>query len=216
MNVFSTLRLAAACALTVAAATTHAADFNFNTAPFAGVDVSPPTRQIVGNELFVGNFSMASDRFVFDPVVFGVGSLSFFNGAAANLPSSGFNLIVLADNDNDNNAATPFNAGTAANLIAARIDAAGPGFFIYTNQGLGMNRLVFSSDLSVATADLKILARLTQPIGQDAIAAKADFGVQHFALAPVPEPETYALMLTGLMAVGWAARRKGGAGRPAA
>lgn len=215
MTIFSTLRLGAACAFALAATATVAADFNFNTAPFAGVDVSAPTRQVIGNELFIGNFSSATDRFVFDSGAFGVGSLSFFNGVAADLPAAGFNVIVLADNDNDFNPATPFNAGTAANLIASRIDQAGPGFFIYTNQGLGMNRLVFSSDLSVATGDLKIVARLTQPTGLDAIAAKADFGAQNFALAPVPEPETYALMLSGLLAVGWAARRKRATDEPA-
>ncbi|MDB5817312.1 MAG: hypothetical protein JWQ11_952, partial [Rhizobacter sp.] len=31
-----------------------------------------------------------------------------------------------------------------------------------------------------------------------------------FAVSPVPEPETYALMLGGLLAVGFVARRKGG------
>ena len=144
-----------------------------------------------------------------------MGALSFYNGSAANLPVAGFNVIVLQDNDNDNNPATAFGAGTAANLIAARIDQAGPGFFIYTNQGLGMNRLVYSTDLSVATADLKILARLTQPTGADAILAKNDFTGQNFALAPVPEPETWALMLAGLIGVGWAARRNGRAVRTA-
>ena len=80
-----------------------------------------------------------------------MGALSFYNGSAANLPIAGFNVIVLQDNDNDNNPATAFGAGTAANLIAARIDQAGPGFFIYTNQGLGMNRLVYSTVTNSAT-----------------------------------------------------------------
>ena len=199
-----------------AATSAAAADFNFNSAPFAGVDVSAPTGQIVGNELFINNFSPAGDRFVFDAGVFGVGSLSFFNGTAATLPASGFNVIVLQDNDNDNNLATAFGAGTAANLIAARINQAGAGFFIYTNQGLGVNRLDYSTNLDDPTADLKILARLTQSTGADAITAKADFGSQNFALAPVPEPETYAFMLSGLLTLGWVARRKRRATSPAA
>ena len=216
MTRFSAFRLAAACAVAFAATSAAAADFNFNSAPFAGVDVSAPTGQIVGNELFINNFSPAGDRFVFDAGVFGVGSLSFFNGTAATLPASGFNVIVLQDNDNDNNLATAFGAGTAANLIAARINQAGAGFFIYTNQGLGVNRLVYSTNLDDPTADLKILARLTQSTGADAITAKADFGSQNFALAPVPEPETYAFMLSGLLTLGWVARRKRRATSPAA
>ena len=40
----------------------------------------------------------------------------------------------------------------------------------------------------------------------------ADFsfpgGVFHFSAGPIPEPETHALMLLGLGAVGWAARRR--------
>ena len=216
MTRFSAFRLAAACAVAFAATSAAAADFNFNSAPFAGVDVSAPTGQIVGNELFITNFSPAGDRFVFDAGVFGVGALSFFNGTAATLPASGFNVIVLQDNDNDNNLATAFGAGTAANLIAARINQAGAGFFIYTNQGLGVNRLVYSTNLDDPTADLKILARLTQSTGADAITAKADFGSQNFALAPVPEPETYAFMLSGLLTLGWVARRKRRATSPAA
>lgn len=35
-------------------------------------------------------------------------------------------------------------------------------------------------------------------------------------LAPIPEPQTYALMLTGLAGVGWAARRRSGRSRRAA
>ena len=34
----------------------------------------------------------------------------------------------------------------------------GPGFFIYFNSGLDLPRLVYSTDLSDNTADLKVLA----------------------------------------------------------
>ena len=76
-----------------------------------------------------------------------------------------------------------------------------------------MNRLVYSNDLDDPTADLKILARLTFPTGPDAIAAKADFGVQNFALSTVPEPGSLALMLGGLLALRRVARGRGGVGR---
>src|SRR5262245_4180370 len=100
--------------------------FRFDTDPFAGTNVlTTPGRQFVQDELFIPNFSVTDDRFSFDPTVFGVSTqVSFFNGFAANVPTSGLNVIVLQDSDPDNDPATPFNAGVAADLIAARVDQA--------------------------------------------------------------------------------------------
>lgn len=36
----------------------------------------------------------------------------------------------------------------------------------------------------------------------------ADPGFARFSIAPVPEPETYSLMLAGLVAIGWTVRRR--------
>lgn len=168
----------------------QAATFRFDTDPFAGTTaLETPGRQVVGNELFIDNFSVANDLFSFDPVVFGVASqVKFFNGLAANLSIGGLNVIVLQDTDNDNNPATAFNAGTAANLIADRIDVAGAGFFIYFNSSLSVNRLVYSTDLSSSSADLKILARLTNPTGQAAIDTLPTFTTKNFEISAVPEP----------------------------
>ncbi len=178
----------------------NAATFRFDTDPFAGSSVlTTPGRQVVGNELFIPNFSIAEDKFSFDSSAFGVANLFFFNGLAADLPSSGLNAIVLQDSDNDNNPTTPFNAVVSADVIAAQIETPSAGFFVYFNSVLNVNRLVYSPDLSDNTADLKILARFTEPIGQAAIDALPQFTADNFeSTAAVPEPTT----MLGLLASG--------------
>jgi len=182
--------LIATAVLLSSISTAQAATFRFETDPFAGsTALTTPGRQVVGNELFIDNFSVANDIFSFDPVVFGVANqVSFFNGLAASLPTGGLNVIVLQNSDNDNDPLTAFNAGSAANLIADRIDVAGACFFIYFNSSLNLNRLVYSTDLSSSTADLKILARLTNPTGQAAIDTLPTFTTGNFEIAAVPEP----------------------------
>ena len=184
-----------------AATTTFASD------PFAGsTALATPGRQVVAtNELFLPSFNLASDTFAFEQSFFGVSApVSFFNGFAASLPLGGLNVIVLNDTDNDANPATAFNAGTAANLIAARIDTAGPGFFVYRNSSLSVNRLVYSVDLSDSAADLSVLARVTSPTGADAIALLDDFTVGNFEIVPAPS----ALALLALAGVAGIRRRR--------
>lgn len=111
-------------------------------------------------------FNIGTDVFAFASAAFGVGGIQFINTAAGNFPGSGVNTVVLQTFDNDNNPATPFGAGNAANLIANQITSPGPGFFIYFNSGLDLPRLVYSTDLSDNQADLKILARLLNLSGQ--------------------------------------------------
>ena len=137
----------------------NAATFTFDTDPFAGsTALTTPGRQIVGGEPFI-SFSIATDVFAFEPTIFGAGDqVTFANDIVGNLPTSGVNTIVLQTTDNDTNPATPFGAGNAANLIADQITLSGPGFFVYFNSGLDLPRLVFSTDLSDNTADLKVLA----------------------------------------------------------
>lgn len=170
-----------------------AATVLFNTPPFAGTTaLDTPGRQIIGNEIFVPDFDFATDAFAFDTTAFGVDSLSFQNSPAADLPPSGVNVVIVRDTDSDNDPSTPFLAGTAAGLIAAQIDTPTPGFFIYHNSNLSMSRLVYSTDLSDVTADLKVLARLTNPTGAEAIALMPTITAAHFQL--VPEPAGFALV----------------------
>lgn len=183
-----------ATAIVTFGATLSAATFNFDTDPFAGSDaLTTPGRQIVAGEPTI-TFNPSSDVFAFKLGVFGVSSLSFANNVIGSIPASGVNVIVLETFDDDANAGTAFGAGNAANLIAAQITTSGPGFFIYFNSALNLPRLVYSTDLNDNTADLKILARITNLTGQTS--ALATFTSSNFTA--VPEPSSVLLTtLTG-------------------
>jgi hypothetical protein len=157
--------------------------------------------------------------FEFDPAFFPIGgSIVSANDVIANIPTSGVNAIVLQTFDTDADPGTPFGAGTAANLIADRVTTSGAKFFVYFNSGLDVARLVYSIDLSDATADLKVLARLTNFSGQAGRDAMATLTASNFRLAAprVPEPATIALFGLGLLAVGLTRERRGSVPRASA
>jgi hypothetical protein len=186
-----------AVALLTLCSTAHASTFRFDTDPFAGTTaLTTPGRQIVAGEDFI-SFSIPTDTFSLDSTAFGVGSsVNFVNAAAANVPSAGVNVVVLQTFDDDANPLTPFAAGNAANLITSRITTSGPGFFIYFNQGLDLPRLVYSTDLSDNTADLKILARMLNLNGQDGRNTIPTFTAANFAIiSAVPEPSSFFMVL---------------------
>lgn len=205
----------AAAVLIIMSTAASANTFTFNTDPFAGTNVlSAPGRQIVTGEEFI-SFSPATDVFSLDSSVFGVGSnLNFANGSAQFLPTAGENVIVLETFDNDNNPQTPFGAGQAADLIASRVTTPGRGFFIYFNQSLALPRLVFSTDLSSNTADLKVLARMLNLNGADGQNALRTFTPANFeftnAGGNAPEPASLFLMGSALIAAACVLRRKRG------
>lgn len=190
----------------------HAAPVLFSTDPFAGsTALSTPGRQIfAGQERTLPTFSVEQDSFIFDIGAFSayaVSSLKFLNAPSNAIPGSGFNVIVLQDIDNDGAPATPFAAGTAANVIASRIDTDGAGFFIYKNSMLDVNRLVFSTNLNDANADLSVLARIASPTGQAAIDTLPRFTADNF-VATVPEPSSLALIGAGLVGVAGLRKRQ--------
>ena len=202
-----------ALALLSFASTANATTFLFNTDPFAGTTaLTTPGRQIVGGETFI-NFNIATDVFALGSAVFGVGdNVEFFNGVIGSVPTSGVNVIVLETFDNDSNPATAFAAGDAADLIAAQITTSGPGFFIYFNSNLNLPRLVFSTDLSDNTADLKILFRMVNLTGQPGRDAMPTFTESNFDFISqqeaVPEPATLLITATGLLGALRHARRR--------
>jgi hypothetical protein len=204
----------AGLALSFLLGTAQAAQTPFDVAPFQGSSANPldGTRTVFGgNERVLPGFDVGQDVFVFDRSAFNLtGPLSFASSSAGALPASGAQVIVLQDTDNDGNPATPFNAGSAANLIANALTHDGAGFFIYSNSGLGVNRLVYSTNLNIPTADLAILARIVSPSGAGARAALPGFSAGNFAVTAVPEPGSMALMALGLVAMGFLARRRRG------
>lgn len=194
-------------------ATANATTFPFNANPFAGTPVlSVPGRQIVGGESFI-SFSTATDVFSLESTVFDVGStVNFVNAPASGLPATGVNVVVLESFDDDNNALTPFGAGNAANLIASMVTQPGAGFFIYFNQSLDLPRLVYSTDLSSANADLKILARMLNLNGAAGQNQLPTFTASNFTFTTsataVPEPSTEFLVLPALGAACCYVRRR--------
>ncbi|HTV01818.1 MAG TPA: PEP-CTERM sorting domain-containing protein [Luteitalea sp.] len=200
--------LAAAASLTLGSSA-HAAAFRFETDPFAGSNAGDPGRQIVGGESFI-TFDVTRDVFSLESTVFGLTGteVNFFNGPIATLPTDGINVVVLQTFDNDNDPTTPFAAGTAANLIANQVSTPGAGFFIYFNSGLDLPRLVFSTDLSDSTADLKILFRMTNLAGQAGRDTIPRFTADNFEVTAVPEPATLALLALGMAGAVRGARQR--------
>ena len=160
--------------------------FAFSGDPFDGADVSADGRQIVGNEDFITDFEFGRDRYELNAEDFGIEDTLVFasvdgNAEGAAKALEGANVIVLQNSDNDGDLDTPFLAGTAANQIAELVDEDGAGFFVYYNSNLELNRLVYSENLNDASADLKIVSRQTDLIGQDAIDALQDFSAANFS-----------------------------------
>lgn len=185
----------------------HATEFVFDSDPFAGsTALITPGRQIVGSEPFI-DFDIAADVFVFDLTFFGISvPLSFANGEIGDIPNTGVNVVVLRTLDNDGSSLTPFGAGNAANLIAEQITEFTPGFFVYFNSALDLPRLVYSTDLSDSSADLKVLARLSNLNGQSG--ALAEFTEANFVVRDVPEPAAFALFGLGMLGIAAARRHK--------
>ena len=95
-----------------------------------------------------------------------------------------------------------YNAGDGGGGVDTRFQTQGD--FFYTPQWQ-LERLSIDQSLSGHTFTLSLLAADCQPTGHTGYAYLDGFGS---VAPPVPEPETYGMMLAGLGMLGWMARRK--------
>ncbi len=153
-------------------------NFIVNGDPFNGVDVSAPGRQVVNQPSELTDFAIAADRFVLDGGDLGISTAPvFINGTAEALTASDVanaNLVVIQGEF--------ANAGAAATAIAGTGVASGAGVFVYFNSTLQISRLVFSSDLSSAEADISILGNIRTLSGAAARDALPTISAANFLL----------------------------------
>lgn len=182
-----------------------------------------------------GFFDVTSDRFLLDTNVFQIdGPLVFANAVGGNPGLSGTaldnpntfasnaNFIVLQNFDNNDTNGFPanwdnsFNARRALESIAANTDGNRAGFFLYWNEGLGVNRLAYTPNLNDGAASLQILfAQNSANLLSNTVDLRdggANVGLRGEANAnfnllssfsasnvtAVPEPSSMALILGGI------------------
>ncbi|WP_421659022.1 calcium-binding protein [Leptothermofonsia sp. ETS-13] len=121
----------------------------------------------------VTDFAIGIDRFILNGDDLGINELIFQKGIAAEIASNA-NVLVLLN---------PFaNAAAAAKAIADNnAITADAGVFVYFNSTLGINRLVYSTDLGDGGA-ISVLANLTNQAGNDGISQLNQFRARDFAL----------------------------------
>jgi len=95
-----------------------------------------------------------------------------------------------------------YNAGDGGGGVDSRFRTEGDYFY---TPGWQLERLSIDQSLSGHDFTLSLLAADCEPTGHTGYAYIDGFGSY---VPPVPEPETYAMMLAGLGMMGWVARRK--------
>ena len=160
--------------------------------PFNGVDVSAEGRQVVNQPNELNDFVIAEDRFVLNATDLEIqGEPVFTNGSAEELSNSDItnaNIVVIQ---------ASFANATA---IAATEAANGAGVFIYFNDNLQINRLVYSDNLGDVDADISILGNIRTLEGDDALNALPTFSAANFLVSEntlVGDENNNALIGTG-------------------
>ena len=222
MNALKTLSLAVVLLSFVSINSANALNFLIN-----AETGSPNNRQ---------SFDVNNDRWLLDLHDFPVsGPLTFANAAGGNPGlintalddpttfASKANVIVLQnfdDNDTDGfpaNWDNSFNARKALGAIANNTDGDRPGFYLYWNEKLGVNRLVYTDNLNDGTAGFQVLFAansenlkantddLSDPTTTFRGEANANFNtLKSFTagnFAAVPEPGTISLLTFGLLGI---------------
>lgn len=151
--------------------------FLYNSDPFDGiVPTAPGAGQILGVNLpdTITDFDLGKDAFALDVEKLGLQALSFADGAVNDL-SGDANVLVLQGSF--------ANARSAAQAIADnQALTADAGVFIYHNATLGINRLVYSSDLSQGGA-FSVMANLSNQGGDAGVALLPNYTAGNFNAA---------------------------------
>lgn len=151
-------------------------DFFYNTDPFDGKKpVLTPGAKIAGVNApdTITDFDPSKDGFTLDAAVLGLKGFSFASGAVNDL-KGGADVLVLQGQF--------ANAGAAAQAIADNNSlTGGAGVFIYHNSTIGINRLVYSSDLG-GGGSFSVLANMTNQGGDAGVALLSKYTANNFSL----------------------------------
>ena len=150
-------------------------NFLYNTDPFDGKKpVLAPGAKIAGVNApdTITDFDPSKDGFILNADVLGLKGFSFANGAVNDLKGVS-NVLVLQGQF--------ANAGAAAQAIADNNNlTAGAGVFVYHNSTIGINRLVYSSDLG-GGGSFSVLANLTNQGGDAGVALLSKYSTINFS-----------------------------------
>ena len=151
-------------------------EFLYNTDPFDGkTPVVTPGAKIAGVNApdTITDFDPSKDGFILNADVLGLKGFSFANGAVGDLKGSADVLVLQGQFA---------NAGAAAQAIADNNAlTGGAGVFVYHNSTLGINRLVYSSDLG-GGGSFSVLANLTNQGGDAGAALLSKYTANNFSL----------------------------------
>lgn len=157
---------------------TEIPDTQNNLLPFLGMNVSADGKQIVNQPDELKDFCIAKDCFLLNAADLGINrQLTFISGTATELTASSVkdaNVVVIQG--------IFTSASAAASAIAQTGSAHGPGAFIYFNENLQINRLVYASDLGNQDTELSTLANIRSLTGEAALNALPTFSVNNFTL----------------------------------
>ena len=150
--------------------------FLYQRDPFDGqTPTAPAAGQIPGVNTpdTITDFDISRDTFALSAASLGLKGLTFADGAVNDL-SGNANVLVLQGQF--------ANARVAAQAIADNPAlTADAGVFIYHNSTLGINRLVYSADLSKGGA-FSVLANLTNQGGDAGVALLPNYSAQNFSV----------------------------------
>lgn len=173
--------IAAAALIALGAGTASAASC---TSSFALGSMGPPGAQLLGNAFTsVGDFTDCYS-FTLASSAVALGLTLEFEGI--------YNISSALDIDITK---ISLSGGTLASAVSSGIDAFIPGGTFFGFSGLG-----------AGTYELAIAGSVTSKPYGGQINYSGYNGV--LTTAPVPEPETYAMLALGLVAAGWSARRR--------